>query len=193
MHTVEPAPGVLHFGPYLGGLRVRLAVSALQRVFPLAYSAEGVRGSMRDMARVRGVDPADREGIIAAIIAVLQRDAEAVASLRERLVRRRDQAAAALAFELAGRLVVECEAVDWVVSEQRAALAEPRDFDVYGFAEGVLVELRVRTGRLCGWTQRPCTEAAARKRLEVTPPDWTGFARRNAHLAVRLGRTETWP
>src|SRR3954451_3441690 len=35
-HTVSPAAP--HFGPYLGGLRVRQAISALQRVLPLQYT-----------------------------------------------------------------------------------------------------------------------------------------------------------
>jgi excinuclease ABC subunit C len=188
VHQVEPVQGARHFGPYLGGFKVRLAVSALQRAYPLTYAADGITGSRRDMARVRGVDSADRDAIISAIVAVLDRDPTAVAALREGLVRRRDEAAANLAFELAGRQQAECEAVDWVVSEQRAALLEPRDLDAYGWADGVLVELRVRAGRLSIWTQRSCGEAAARVRLTATPPDWADFARRNADLAASLTR-----
>ena len=188
VHQVEPARGTRHFGPYLGGLKVRLAVSGLQRVFPLTYAADGITGSRRDMARARGVGSADRDAIISAIIAVLGRDPTAVAALRDGLARRRDEAAANLAFELAGRLQAECEAVDWVVSEQRAALIEPRDLDAYGWSDGVLVELRVRAGRLSIWTLRACGEAAARVRLEATPPDWAEFARRNADLAAGLAR-----
>jgi excinuclease UvrABC nuclease subunit len=186
VHEVEPAPGVLHFGPYLGGNKVRLAVSALQRVFPLAYTAEGAGGSIRDLARVRGIDPDDRDGVVAAIVAVLRREGDAVAALRVGLARRRDEAAAALAFELAARVVEEGEAVDWVLADQRAAGAEAVDVDAYGWADGVLVELRVRAGRLREWTQRPCGEVAARPHLAATPPDWVEFARRNADLAARL-------
>jgi excinuclease ABC subunit C len=188
VHGVEEAPGVYHFGPYLGGLKVRLAVSALQRVFPLAYATDRGSGSVRDMGRVRGVDRDDLERLVSGIVAVLQRDTRAVEDARERLARRRDEAAAALAFELAGRLHEEVEALDWVVSDQRATLAEPRDFDVCGWFDGTLVEVRVLAGRLCVWTQRACDEPAARARVEATPDDWADFARRNAMLAATLGR-----
>jgi excinuclease ABC subunit C len=186
VHEVDAAPGVLHFGPYLGGNKVRLAVSALQRVFPLAYTAQGAGGSVRDLARVRGVDPGDREGVVAAIVAVLRRDPDAVAVLHDALARRRDEAAAALAFELAARVVEEGAAVDWVVSDQRATRAGAADLDAYGWAGGLLIELRVRAGRLREWTQRRCDEAAARAYLAATPPDWVEFARRNADLAATL-------
>jgi excinuclease ABC subunit C len=188
VHTVEPVRDAVHFGPYLGAVKVRLAVSALQRVFPLAYAADGITGARRDMARVRGVDAADRDAFIAAITAVLRRDEAAVRAVRERLVRQRDEAAANLAFEHAGRLQAECGAIDWIVAEQRAARPEPRDFEAYGWCDGVLVHLRVRGGRLCGWIQRPCGPASARPRLATTPADWIEFARRNADLAVSLAR-----
>jgi len=47
-------------GPYLGGDRVRLAMSALQRVFPLAYAGDGLTAFERALARTRGIVPADR-------------------------------------------------------------------------------------------------------------------------------------
>jgi excinuclease ABC subunit C len=188
VHTLEPAPGVVHFGPYLGAAKVRLAVSALQRVFPLTYAADGITGSRRDMARVRGVAATDRDAFIAAITAILRRDEAAVRAVRERLVRHRDEAAANLAFEHAGRIQTECEAIDWITAVQRAALPEPSDFDAYGWCDGVLVQFRVRGGRLCGWTQRPCTQVSAAPRLATTPADWIEFTRRNADLAVALSR-----
>jgi excinuclease ABC subunit C len=40
-------------GPYLGGDRVRLAMSALQRVFPLAYAGDGLTAFERALARTR--------------------------------------------------------------------------------------------------------------------------------------------
>jgi hypothetical protein len=40
--------------------------------------------------------------------------------------------------------------------------------------------------RLSGWTQRPCGAASARHHLDATPPEWAGFAHRNAELAARL-------
>ena len=51
----QPAPG--DFGPYLGGQKVRDAVSGLGRVLPLGYAADGQAGTERDMARVRGASP----------------------------------------------------------------------------------------------------------------------------------------
>jgi excinuclease ABC subunit C len=184
----SPPAGARLFGPYLGGFKVRLAISALHRVLPLAYAADRLSGSERDMARVRGVDPGDRDGLVESVVAVLDRDPAALASLRDELVRRRDRAASGLAFELAARLQAEIEAVDWVASEQKATLLEPHDFDVYGWADGVLVRFEVRGGRLCAWGQRPCAETAAQARIAATPAAWTVFARRNAELAARLHR-----
>ena len=106
----QPAPGVRHFGPYLGGRKVRLAVSGLCRVLPLAYAGADPAGARGDIARVLGV-----------------------------------------------------------------SAAEPA---LTGFA--------VRGGYLTGWTQRGCGEASARRHLSKTPPEWAGFAQRNAELAARL-------
>ena len=48
-----------HFGPYLGGLRIRLAISALHRVLPLPYTP-ATDGSTREFAQLFGIGPADR-------------------------------------------------------------------------------------------------------------------------------------
>jgi len=80
----------------------------------------------------------------------------------------------------------EIEALDWICSEQKVAWLEPRDADVYGWADGVLVRFELRGGRMCTWTQRAAGEAAARKRVAETPELWRSFARRNAELAARL-------
>jgi excinuclease ABC subunit C len=179
----RPAPG--DFGPYLGGQKVRDAVSGLGRMLPLGYTADGHSGSERDMARVRGASPAARAGLALAIAAVLNRDQAAVAALRAELIARRDVAAAALAFEFAGRLQAEIEALSWVTGEQKVTRAEG-DADVCGWADGVLVCFEIRHGRMRGWRQRPCGPAAARPHLARTPPSWSGFARRNAELAACL-------
>ena len=76
-----------------------------------------------------------------------------MAALRAELIRRRDTAAAGLAFEFAARLQAELEALDWITAEQKVTQAEPSDFDVHGWAGGVLVRFEVRAGRLSGWTQ----------------------------------------
>jgi len=186
----RPSPGARHFGPYLGGRKVRLAVSGLRRVLPLAYAGSGPAGTWHEMARVLGVSAAERAGLAQAVAAVLDRDPGAVAALRARLSARRDAAASVLAFEFAARLQEEIEALGWVTAEQKVTRAAPSDFDVHGWAAGMLVGFAVRGGRLTGWTRRACGAAAARPYLSKTPPEWAGFAQRNAELAARLVREQ---
>jgi excinuclease ABC subunit C len=186
VHLPEPEHGVLHFGPYLGGQRARLAVTALHRVLPLAYTGSGLSPAEREMARERGVGADDRERLGADLEAVLRRDAAALDAVRTRLAGVRDRAAAALAFELAGRIQEELAALDWLTGPQRVASTLARDFDVYGWSEGILVHFAVRSGYLRGWSQRRCGSAGAQPRLTATPPDWADFARRNAELAAAL-------
>jgi excinuclease ABC subunit C len=186
VHTGQPAGGGRLFGPYLGGAKVRLAVSALRRILPLEYAGQRLAGAQRDMARIRGVAPTGRVELVRAVAAVLEREPEAVASLRGELTRRRDAAAAGLAFELAARLQAEIAAIDWVVAEQKVTLSTPDSFDVHGWAGGMLVSFEMRDGRVSRWTQRVCGQAAARSRVDATPSAWTTFARRNAELAARL-------
>jgi excinuclease ABC subunit C len=57
---------------------------------------------------------------------------------------------------------------------------------VYGWAGGILVEFRIRAGRLRTWTQRPCSAATARARLAATPPEWRAYVERTAQLAALL-------
>lgn len=186
VHAENTAPGARYFGPYLGGLRVRLAASALHRVLPVAYAADGLRGSDRGMAAARGIRPGDRSALTETVVAVLERDAAAVTWFRAELERRRDSAAAELAFELAARIQAEIEAADWVTAAQKVTLASGDDADVHGWADGILVSLAVRNGRLGEWRQRSCSEAAAAALLAATPAAWAPFARRNAELAARL-------
>jgi excinuclease ABC subunit C len=188
VHSPALSTGGRLFGPYLGGHKARLAVSALLRVMPLIYAGEDLSSFGRDMARVRGVGPGDRMAIIEAMTAVLRRDSAALTAFRGELGRRRDSAALSLAFELAARLQAELEAVDWVVSEQKAAMSEPRDFDIHGWVGGLLVRFEVRAGRLCAWRQRACAEDTARPQVAATPAAWTEFAHRNAELAARLAQ-----
>ena len=101
------------------------------------------------------------------------------------LIARRDAAAAALAFEFAGRLQAELAALDWITGEQKVTQVQG-DADVYGWVDGVLVCFEIRGGRMCGWRQRSCGAAAARRHLARTSPGWAAFARRNAELAARL-------
>jgi excinuclease ABC subunit C len=184
----EPSPGdpSRYFGPYLGGQKVRDAVSGLGRVLPLGYAADGAAGTERDLARVRGATPGARGGLAAALAAVLSREPGPVASARTELTARRNAAAAALAFELAGRLQAEIEALDWITAEQKVTQARSYDLDVSGWADGVLVSFEIRGGRMSLWRQRDCGEAAARRHLAQTPPRWREFGRRSADLAARL-------
>jgi excinuclease ABC subunit C len=186
----RPAPAVETFGPYLGGTRARLAVSALDRVLPLRYTADRLGGCDRDLARVRGVDAADRDRLLAAVTAVLRRQPAEVETVREQLAQHRDVASTNLAFELADRIQQEIEAVDWVVAEQKVTrlTRPPEDCAAYGWADGLLVCFRIRGGRLCGWEQRASSRQHARPQLDRTPPAWTPFATRAAELGSRLAR-----
>ena len=175
-----------HFGPYLGGSKVRLAVAGLHRVLSLAYAGDGLTGSDADMARARGVSADGRAELVRTAIALLERDPGAVTTVRAELVRRRDEAAAAWAFEQAARIQAELEAVDWVVAPQRATSPSPHDVDVNGYADGVLVSFEIRAGRLRAWSQRVCTPSAAAPLVARTGPEWTDFAQRAAGLAARL-------
>ncbi|WP_173055837.1 GIY-YIG nuclease family protein [Phytohabitans houttuyneae] len=184
------------FGPYLGGTKARLAVSALDRVLSLGYTEDRLSGSQRDMARVRGVAVADREALLATVAAVLRRQPDAVQTVRQGLTMQRDRAAAGLAFELAARIQQEIEAIDWIVAEQKVTVsypvADPSDScDVYGWSDGLLIRFEVRRGRLCTWTQRPCSPDLAGRYLEQTPASWRPFAARGAALARRLADAQS--
>ncbi|WP_145802849.1 GIY-YIG nuclease family protein [Kribbella amoyensis] len=182
-HTVTPnAP---HFGPYLGGLRIRQAIAAVHRVLPLTYSG-AADGSVREFAQLFGIGPDDRKTLARTAIAVLERDPEAVTALRTELIRRRDRAAAELRFEFAAKLQDELTAFDWIVADQKASWLEPHTLDVYGWSQGILVRFHLEAGRVRTWTQRPATEVTARTRVAETPALWRPFAQRNADLAARL-------
>jgi excinuclease ABC subunit C len=186
VHRPSSSPGARHFGPYLGGLQVRLAVSGLSRVLPLDYAGSPPSGTRHELARALGVSAGQRDELAQTVAAVLDRDPAEVAAVRMSLSARRDAAAAALAFEFAGRLQQELEALAWVTAEQKVTRAAPDNCDVCGWADGLLTRFTVRGGRLSGWTQRPCGDAIARRLVAATPPEWAVFARRNAELAARL-------
>ncbi|MGW6279836.1 GIY-YIG nuclease family protein [Kribbella sp. NPDC055071] len=181
----EHTPTADHYGPYLGGLQIRKAISGLHRVLPLQYTVEE-DGSAREFGQLFGIGPGDRDALTRTAIAVLERDPAAVTALRDELIRRRDRAAGELRYEFAGKVQAELEALDWIVAEQKVAWLDPRDADVYGWADGVLVHFQVRGGRMCTWTQRAVTERTARDRVASTPVLWQSFAQRNAELAARL-------
>jgi excinuclease ABC subunit C len=205
-----------YFGPYLGGQKAREAVSGLQRVLPLGHAADQSAGAAHELAQARAVSPAVRAdlaracgvspavradlaracGVSPAVqtdhlagtaAAVLDRDPAAVTGLRAELIRRRDAAAARLAFEFAGRVQAELEALDWITAQQMVTSPRPCDFDVHGWADGVLVRFEVRGGRLSGWSQRACPAAVARPDAPGDDgPAWADFACRTAELAALL-------
>ena len=183
----EPGgPGLL-FGPYLGGEKVRLAISGLRRVIPLAYAGDRLSGFDLDMARVRGVMPGSRADMVDFAVAVLRRDPGAGSRLLAELVARRDAASIALAFELAARIHAEREAMTWILGEQKVTLLDHApDLDVHGWSDGMLVTFQMRRGRVRSWKPRPCGELEARPLVTSTPDEWRPFADRNAALAAYL-------
>ncbi|GIE93265.1 GIY-YIG nuclease family protein [Paractinoplanes rishiriensis] len=181
------------FGPYLGGAKTRLAVSALDRVLPLRYTDDRLAGCQRDLARVRGIDLADREVLLTTILAVLHRQNPQIDAVRDQLADLRDRAAGRLAFELAARIQQEIEAIDWVVAEQRMTAPAGDDAEIHGWADGLLVSFRVRGGRVCGWEQRRCARADAQPYLDRTPAAWAEFAARSAELGGRLAQPGSMP
>ena len=185
----EPVgPGLL-FGPYLGGEKVRLAISGLHRVIPLAYAGERMRGSDLDMARVRGVVPGSRTALVDLAEAVLRRDPGAGARLQAELEARRDAASTALAFELAARIQAEREALTWILGEQKVTRPDQTlDLDVHGWSDGMLVTFQISRGRLRSWKARPCDEMDASPLVDRTPDEWRAFADRNAALAAQIDR-----
>jgi len=196
----EEAPGVRvtlrpwleeearYFGPYLGGQKARHAVSGLARVLPLGPATHKPTGTARELARARGAWQPARADPVLTVAAALDRDPAAVAELRAELIRRRDAAAARLAYEFAGQVQAELDALDWITAEQKVTSAQPRDFNVHGWARGVLVRFEVRGGRLSGWSQRGCAAEVGRDHPAATSCglEWADFARRAAELAALL-------
>lgn len=185
-HLRRPAANVQYFGPYLGGLRARKAIAALHRILPLRYTGTRLRGAQLDIARARGFAGADRAELISTLTAVLQRQPDVLAWAHAELEQLRHRAAGVLAYEAAGRIQAEIEALDWVTCPQRVTTMDASDFQVCGWSGGVLVCFGIRNGRLCQWSQRMCSQSGAAPQLAATPADWRGFAQRNAELAAAL-------
>jgi excinuclease ABC subunit C len=180
----RPAPGVRCFGPYLGASKVRLAVSGLERLYPLGHAGPTRSAGERELARLRGGQATPVEQLAGAVASVLDREPAAVAAALAALAARRDAAAGALAYEAAARLQQEIEAVEWVVASQRVtAPGGEGDEDVTAWADDVLVRLRIRDGRLRAWEQETCTRPGPGTRA---PTGWLPFLRRNVELAARL-------
>jgi excinuclease ABC subunit C len=187
VHTHRPGAWQ-HFGPYLGGDRVRLAVSGIHRAYSLPYAGDSLSGSERDMARARGVTSLSRAERVHTVSAALGRDPAAVARLEVELKGHRDRAADALAFELARRVQDEIVAIDWLVSLQRVTVLAPNEFDIYGWHDGRLVHFSGGGGRLSTWEERALGPQRAQSLTSTTSPEWVEFAQENAVLAARLAK-----
>lgn len=188
VHVVhESTQAVRHrdFGPYLGGTQARLAASALNRIYPIGYASVRLDGADRELAHARSIRPGDRDVLVERVIAVLTRTPAAMAEIQIALGLRRDDG---LAFELAGRIQAESSAIGWVTADQKVTSDVLGDAVVAGWADGLLLELGVRAGRMQTRTLRECDDAAARDLAADTPPTWRRFVQRNVDLAVQLRR-----
>jgi excinuclease ABC subunit C len=179
--THLPVPGRL-FGPYLGGLRARLAVRGLHRISPLPYAAKALTGAERDMAERLGVTTEDRQRLAGELAAVLEREPQAVAEAVNLLAGLRDRASRKQAFERAGKIQAELEALEWITAPQRVTVAGGTDLVFDAWADGTGVRFTVRGGRLVDWALRRTKERTA----EGPPAAWLDFAERNAALAAVL-------
>jgi len=186
VHSPAAPQDATTFGPYLGGTQTRLAVDGLNRALCLDYPADRLGGFDRDMARVRGVSPSDRADRVRIATAVLARDSAALSLVTDLLVQRRSDAATALAFEVSARISDEIAALSWVGAEQRVTVPGAGDAAIHGWADGTLVSLQQRDGRVDTWAQRSCSAIAAEPLLRRTPPPWVGFVTDAARLASAL-------
>jgi len=197
-HRVEPVDQVRHFGPYLGGLKVRQAIAGLHRLQPLCHAADHLggaagsglaeRGAARDLARARGAVGGDRRALAGALTAILERRPVAVRGAHRQLEQLRDRAAHTLAYEFAARVQSEIVALSWVSCPQRVTTMDAANLTVSGWAGGMLVQFQIRDGRLCRWSQQPCSHFHAIEAVAATPAAWRDFVQRNAELAASLAQ-----
>lgn len=185
-------PDAVAYGPYLGAERAKLARSGLLRVWPLAATSTTTSAAARELARTRGVDCNDRAVLGARIGSALAGDPDAVDSWRSGLTAARDRAVSGLAFELAGRITAELDAIAWLVGPQRVTSGDLSDADVHGWHSGIHVHLQIRGGRMQRWQQVP-TAAPPARALAATPAQWRMFAQLNAELASRISAPDPSP
>jgi excinuclease ABC subunit C len=186
VYQIGSAEQMRYFGPYLGGLRVRQAVTALHRIAPLGYAGARPDGAGRDLARARGVAQADRCDLVRRLTGILDREPAAVRDALRELAQLRDRAAGNLGYELAGRIQDEIGALRWVTSQQRVTALAGTCCTITGWSGGIMVQFGIVAGRLCTWSQRKCRLADADEAVAATPPDWRDFASQNADLAASL-------
>jgi excinuclease ABC subunit C len=179
VHEVVEAEGVRWYGPFLGGTATRMAVAALERVYPLTYTRSRLTGTERDLARLHGVGADDAAELIREIDLVLRGDPSSVALARDLLVARRDEAAGRELYELAARIHEELDGLAWVASTVR--FVDTADLHLAACCEGQRVSLTLRGGGLRTWDQSISSDETL-----VGPPEWHDFLVRNAALACQL-------
>ena len=212
--VLEPggAPGGELYGPYLGWEPTRLASAALNRLFPIRYTASGLDPSRRELARSRGVGERDRPTLASRMRAVLERRPRALAGALARLTELRDHEAANLQFEAAAELQRQLDALRWI-AQARPRPAAIGDVDVWALGGSAALLLRIRSGDLedcvvCSadgmggyYAGRPrpgrvltCGAGPAAGADEAA---WLAVAEANASLAERLiaagARPLSWP
>jgi excinuclease ABC subunit C len=193
VHEPTATDEVTIYGPYLGGLRVRLAAAGVLRAYPLDY-AGALAGTARELGRQRGASPAGRLALASAIVLVLARQPDAIAATRAELLGRQEAAVAGEAYEVAARIQAELATLDWIIAPQRVAATESTDALACGWANGVLVRFTIQGGRIRAWCQQHRSHGDAAALLAQTPPHWREFADQNAKLAARLsaGASSAW-
>lgn len=188
--TGIPPTDELIFGPFLGGVKVRLLAAAVHRMHPMIYTRDGLTGAERDLGRIRGVTAAHREELIDSVVSLLAREPAAVAGFLDGLRERRDAASQRGSYEVAGQIQRELEAATFLLAPQRVAIgaagATAEEFDLCGWHDGVLVNFRWRAGRIRGWQVRECSDDQGRRRVASTPKEWRDFTDENARLAAQL-------
>jgi len=188
--TGIPPTDELIFGPFLGGVKVRLLAAAVHRIRPMIYTRDGLTGAERDLGRIRGVTVADRQQLINSVVRLLAREPASVAAFLDELRQRRDAASERGAYELAGQIQNELEAATFLLAPQRVAIgpagASVEEFDLCGWHVGVLVQFHWQGGRIRGWQVRDCADDQGRRRVAATPGQWREFADENARLAALL-------
>jgi excinuclease ABC subunit C len=185
VHDWSEGDGIRCFGPYLGGLQARTAVSGLHRIFPLRYVG-GQSGSERMMSDALGITAGDGDAMRAEVAAVLDRQPRAMAEFWTAIHAYRDKLVAELRFESAAKIQKEIESLDWVLAEQKVALMSPTDVDICAWADGRLLRFEMRGGRVRSWAWASCAEDVARPLVAATPTGWSAFAQRNVSLAAAL-------
>jgi excinuclease UvrABC nuclease subunit len=185
------------FGPYLGWEPVRLAASALNRLYPIRYTADHLDPSRRELARSRGVGAPDRLLLAARIRAVLERRPGALEGALARLIELRDLAARDLQFETAAELQRQVDALRWI-AQARPRPSAAGDADVWACAGNVAVLIEVRSGSLHDCLVLGRDETAGRRDERArsgaaADAGWLAMAEANAALAARLAAAGARP